>query len=233
MKIAPLLILFVCLFLVSCGNSTPTPNNTLPVKEFNFNFESGNEGWSSSFLGFDASNKDVFNFQTGTQSIPDLASKGMLLSATNPNKELVMYIQKQLSGLEPKQDYNLLYRIGLASNLSSDIACAGFEGKRTDVKINASTSEPKKTLEENLEILDLSVGPFQRVGVVGHSERSCEATEFAINNLGNLTPPFNAPLQVKTDANGNIWSAIVLDSSFEGTSTFYIDSVDITATPIE
>lgn len=238
MKIAPLLNLFVCLILCSlvlssCGNSAPTPTNNLPVKEYSFDFESGDEGWSSSFLGYDADNKDSFNFQSGNKNVPDINTTGMLLSANNPNGQLVMYLQKQLSGLEPNQKYNLLYRVGLATNLSSANTCVGFEGKRTEVKITAALNEPKQTLEDNIGILNLSSSPFQIVGSVGHTDRSCEATDYAINQLGNLNPPFNAPIEITSDAQGSIWSAVVLDSSFIGQSTFYIDSLDITATPIE
>lgn len=235
MKIAkafPLLILAASLLLSGCGNSAPKSNNTIPLKEFNFNFESGTEGWLSSFLGYDESNKDAFDFQSTTTTIPDLGSQGLMLSADNPNGQLVMYAQKQLSGLEAQQDYNLLYRVGLGSNVSSSTQCAGFAGKRTEVKISASVQEPKEALEENLELLDLGISSYQRIGVVGHKDRNCEATDYAINQISNIQAPFNAPVEIKSDANGQVWAVVVLDSSYVGKSTFYLDSIDITATPV-
>lgn len=221
------------LLIVSCGNSTPNLTPSLPLSEFNHSFENDQEGWSSSFLGYSVANKEAFDFKSGLEAIPDLGSKGLLLSANNPNSQLVMYVQKQLTGLEPKQDYNLLYKVALASNLSSENSCEGFQGKRTELKISASLQEPKKVLEENLEVLDLGTGPFQRIGVVGIKGRNCEDSTYAINQLSNITPPFNAPVQVTSDAQGKAWAVIVLDSSYIGKSTFYIDSIDITATPIE
>lgn len=219
--------------LVSCGNSQPTVSPSLPISEFSFNFENDTEGWMTSFLGYSDTNKEAFNFQTGIETIPDINSNGLLLSADNPNAQLVMYAQKKLSGLTPNQDYNLLYIVGLGSNLSSETNCDNFQGKRTEMKVSASVREPKAVLEENLELLDLGTGPFQRVGVVGHKGRSCEATDYAINKLDNIKAPFNAPIKVKSDANGAVWAVIVLDSSYEGKSTFYLDSVDITATPVK
>jgi len=221
------------LLIVSCGNSTPDITPSLPVIEFTNTFESTQEGWNSSFFGPSSDATESFNFKSGLEAIPDLESKGLLLSATSSDAGLVMYVQKQLTGFVANQDYNLLYKVGLASNLSSDTACEGFQGKRTVVKITAGEKEPKKVLAENLEILDLGTGPFQRIGVVGHKSRNCEDTNFAINTLSNLTPPFNSPVKITSDAQGKIWAAIVLDSSYIGQSKFYIDSIEITATPIE
>ena len=231
---AALLFLIVAssIFLASCGNSAPSITPSLPISEFNTTFEAGTEGWESSFLGYTGADKDSFNFKSGVSAIPDLDSKGLMFSANNINGQLVMYAQKQLSGLEPNQEYNLLYVVGLASNLSSSNSCIGFEGKRTELKVSASLQEPKKILEENLDILNLGTGPFQRVGVVGHKDRNCEDSAYAINQLGNLKAPFNAPVKITSDANGTIWTVVVLDSSFEGESKFYIDSIDITATPV-
>ncbi len=227
------LTLLSTLAITSCGNSTPNVTPSLPISEFSYTFETDQEGWSSSFLGYSAANKEAFDFQSSLESIPDLATKGLLLSANNPNAQLVMYAQKQLTGLVANQDYNLLYRVGLASNLSSENTCEGFQGKRTELKISASLQEPTKVLEENLNILDLGTGPFQRIGAVGHKGRNCEDSNYAINQLSNLKAPFNAPVQIKSDAQGTIWAVVVLDSSYIGQSVFYIDSIDITATPIE
>ena len=232
-KTLPLLItILASLFLVSCSNTKTTITPELPIVEFKDTFENSTNTWTSTFLGHTDSNKEDFNFQSEITAIPDLNSKGLMLSANNPNGQLAIITQKKLSGLSPNQDYNLLYIIALASNLSSDNSCPGLVGKRTAVKIAAGVKEPKLLLEENLEVLDLGTGPFQRVGDVGHQDRACEATDYAINQLGNLKAPFNAPLKITSDANGESWAAIVLDSSFVGQSTFYIDSIDITATPV-
>ncbi len=232
-KVILLSLLTICSFIItSCGNPAPSPTHDFPVKEYSFNFESGEQGWMSSFLGYSESNKNAFAFQSGVASIPDLGTQGLTLAANNPNGELVLFVQKQLSGLAPEHGYNLLYRIGLASNLSSSTKCEGFAGKRTEVKISASIQEPKQVLENNLDILNLNSNDYQRVGVVGHKDRPCEDTAYAINPINNIKAPFNAPVELTSDANGQLWAVIVLDSSYVGESTFYIDSIDITATPV-
>ena len=208
--------------------------------QFSDTFDDSAEGWVAGFADLPADYEpELYELDSGWGELPSgLAGNAMYISGDNHSDDLFMYFQKHITGLRPDTTYQAQFGIELASNTPAGMTgIGGSPGENVYVKAGAVGYEP--------EIITDDIGWLRLDIDKGNQESDGED----MINLGTLSNPNLDPdtstgdeyalmtlnsqgrnFQVTSDKDGSIWVVIGTDSGFEGATTVYYNSVEITLT---
>ena len=131
MKTIALIFSGVLVFsLYSCNNDEETINEPIGDDgvELTYNFESDEEGWDAALAEFPIDDEDLYEFEVEHTTSPLNDEEGaLLLSASNPNGNLFMYVSKQISGLQPSTQYQVSYNLDLITRVIIDTTNVGTD----------------------------------------------------------------------------------------------------------
>jgi hypothetical protein len=231
MRVPPMIALLA--LLASCGGAGSTPGLTT----FTVDFAQGAQDWTTGFSDYPVGQEQLFQLDSGLRPLPlppDQNRTGILLSGNNHSDDLFMFLTGRLTGLEPDQNYNLLFVVEFATNAAN--RCLGVGGSPGDsvfVKVGASPIEPKAKAVAGDYAMDLDKGNQATggsdaivVGNVGNGLTDCGNRVYTLKTLQN-TGTFTA----KTDSQGTIWAMVGTDSGFEGTTALYYTKIVVTLEP--
>lgn len=222
-----LLLAAVGLFFTACNDDAD--NDAL--FEFKYNFANDQNGWAGDFADYPV-NEDAFyelSFSHDTLPAPlDKTKKALRINGNNHSDDLFLFAKKKLTGLTPNKAYTVEFDFELASNLpTSSVGVGGGPGTATYVKAGASGTEPKKIAHQNFYEFNLDKGNQSQGGddaiVLGTLGISGNDFVYKLIKRTNDDQPFKA----KTDAEGNLWVFLGVDSGFEGIQTFYVTKATI------
>jgi hypothetical protein len=201
-------------------------------------FEVDNEGWTAGFADLPANwTDDLYELATEFRQLPDgLDGNGIYIQGHNRSDDLFMYLTKQITGLKPNTNYEVVLAIDIAANVpAAMMGIGGSPGESVYVKAGASTDEPIIS-SDDLGHLRISVDKGNQsshgsemlpIGNVANFE--VVGSEYRIKTLDNT----GRTVTVSTDDFGVLWLLVGTDSGFEGLSTFYYSAIEYQLTMVE
>lgn len=217
---------------------------------FAFSFEWSKEGWAGDFADYPADQDEAdFALVFDWRSLPEEVGgyrKGLYLSGQNSSDDLFMFLKRQVSGLEPNQEYDVTFEVKFATNAPS--GCAGIggpPGEAVRMKAGVARSEPVPVVgedgwwrlnvrkDENVEPPAGNTedeGVFVELGNIANGLEQCTGdAPYRMKTLHNK----RESLRYETDDDGSIWLYVGTDSGFEGTTSLYYDQIQLTFSPVE
>lgn len=225
-----LITIFCILFVViSCKKQ----HDTKPIAEYKFTFNNGNENWQSLFSDYPVGSEAFYELEFSNAFLPAPLEgniKSLKVRGKNHSDDLFSAIFRKFENLQPNKLYSVTFNIDVASN-----ALIGGVGVGGDPNLSLGVGGinylPNNTID-NLNhyrpnfISKIQSGisneVFRMVGKIGADETN--PPPYKIINRNNLTDPF----KITTNSNGEFWLMIATDSGFEGLTTLYYKSINIT-----
>ena len=214
---------------------------------YDFDFQSGPEGWEALFADYPAASTPAEQQQVDTfyellarhSALPaplDPSQGAMELHGHNHSDDLKMILKRRVTGLRPQTSYTFDFTVVLASNAPTGCAgVGGAPGESVVIKAGASTGEPSRVVGDSNHLrLTVDIGNQSTGGANGR----------VLGNFANSHPCFSGysdyelitrstaglpPLDVQTDAEGGAWLLFATDSGFEGATRAYVDRITVTA----
>lgn len=206
------------------------------AKEFIFDFQTGNEGWTGDFADYpnvpDVEDFYELEFSHSMLPAPLNSSEGALRqSGNNHSDDLFMFVKKKLTGLEPDTNYKIDIETEFATDVADGtVGVGGSPGENVYIKAGASTYEPMKIPDnsDNIYRMNIDKGNQARDGVnmklIGDF---ANGTDLNVYKLKVLRTP--SPVSVMSDSRGEIWVIVGTDSGFEATTTIYYNRIRVNA----
>lgn len=223
MKVSYLLLLAALgLFFTACEDD----DREDALFEFKYDFATSQNGWTGDFADYPVGEEAFYELSFKHDTLPaplDKTKKGLRIHGSNRSDDLFLFTKKKLTGLAPNTEYTIDFEFELASNLpTNSIGVGGGPGTSTYVKAGASAIEPQKLAKNNFYEFNLEKGNQSQPGndalVLGTLGISGEKFEYKLIERNSESQFF----KTKTDAEGNLWVYVGVDSGFEGIQTFYV-----------
>jgi hypothetical protein len=216
-------------------SSCEKDNDIAATKELNFNFQSDLEGWVGDFADYPSApdQEPMYQLQFSHAMLPNPlnTSDGALrLSGTNRSDDLFMFIKKKINGLEPNRNYTISIEIEIATNAPSGrVGVGGPPGESVYIKAGASTIEPLKVINNTNNHYSMNIdkgnqstdGPT--IKLIGNFANGTTSDDYRLKKLSN-----SLPVNVQSNANGELWLIVGTDSGFEANTTIYYNSIKAT-----
>ncbi len=202
----------------------------------NLPFDLGQDaaGWGGGFADLPVDyEQDSYLLDFGYIDSP-LGGKALMISSMNRSDDIFMYIKKQITaadGLSPNTTYLVTIEVVFATSAPAGaMGVGGAPGEAVYVKVGASSIEPVPVdkggfYELSVDKGQQSTGGYDAV-VVGNVAKLVN-DDFETYELKTLNNQDN-PIEVTTDADGNMWIFVGTDSGFEGLTTLYYTAVNVT-----
>jgi len=237
MRVKIIFWISLCLLLaalVSCSGSN------VQEYKFDFTFEEDQEGWVTGFADLPADPDPAFyELDSGWSELPSgLEGNAIYLSGHNHSDDLFMFLKVQVDGLKSNTIYQVLFSIDLASNTPEGLmGIGGSPGESVYVKAGAVDHEPE-VIEESDGWLRMNIDKGNQasegkhminLGTLANPNIDLDTftgEEYALMTLNNQDSLFT----VTTDIDGRVWVIAGTDSGFEGPTTVYYDTINITFT---
>lgn len=219
---------FLCLVFLSCSDDDDSP----VTQTFTYAFEQSTEGWSAGFSDYPADwDEGGFEFVSERRSLPDEvgeSSQTFFISGRNISDDLFMFLKRQITGLKPGHTYQLSFSIELASQYPEEsVGIGGSPGGSVYLKAGGSAEEPEPVEEDGEIRMNIDKGGQSQGGqdmsVLGNIGIPGDEFQYELIQRDNL----DDPLQVRSDASGNLWVIVGTDSGFEGTTALYYNSIEV------
>ncbi len=213
----------------------------VPTLSFSYTFDEDAEGWTGDFTDLPVDyDEDMYELEFGYEPLPEeLAEHGnaLMLSGQNRSDDLFMYVKKLLTaddGIEPETTYRIAFEVEFATDAPAGaVGAGGPPGEAVWVKVGAADVEPvpMEIIEADVPFYVLNVDKGRqnedgdnalRIGDVAKVECG-EFDVYELKTLDNLT----SPLEIKSDADGNLWIFVGTDSGFEGRTRLYYNRIDV------
>ncbi|RIV18510.1 hypothetical protein DYU11_28475 [Fibrisoma montanum] len=225
-------VLVSSLFIASCSQESTELGPNQPGVLYETNFQQSKDGWEADVVDYGPQIADI-QFKSDWVSLPsplNTNQKSIMVSSMNRSDDLFMYIRKKLTGLTPNTTYSLVFDVELASQYADNsVGIGGSPGSSVYLKAGASATEPKKELKNNFYEISIDKGNQAEGGrdalLLGTIGAGNDVTDYKLITRSNA----EKPLQVKTNANGELWLVVGTDSGFEGLTTLYYSKIKVTA----
>jgi hypothetical protein len=223
----------VIYFLVGCCKTDN--NQTLTGKIFTDDFTTGTDGWIGDYADYPTDSTLIPQYQLEFihTVLPDPlnTSDGALKqSGINRSDDLFMFIKKKIIGLEPNRNYTVDLKVDFASNAANNmVGVGGAPGEGVTIKAGAVSIEPIKIANtiENYYRMNIDKSNQSQSGmdmkVIGNFANGTDLNVYKIKQLNT-----SAPLDVRANQQGEIWLVIGTDSGFEGKTTIFYNSIQVT-----
>ena len=225
--------LILIFFLASCCKTDN--NKTLTGMIFTDEFTAGTDGWIGDFADYptDPAQTPMYQLEFTHAFLPDPlnTSDGALKqSGINRSDDLFMFIKKKITGLEPNRNYTVDLKVDFASNAADNMmGVGGAPGEDVTIKAGAVSIEPIKIANtiENYYRMNIDKSNQSQSGidmkVIGNFANGSDLNVYKIKQLNTSTP-----LNVRANQQGEIWLVIGTDSGFEGKTTIFYNSIQVT-----
>ena len=206
----------------------------------NTSFRGGDaQGWQAGFADYPVGEEEFYELESGIRDLPaELGTgKGYYISGNNHSDDLFMFLKRKLGtaqGLKRNTMYLARFDITFGSNVPTGCGgIGGSPGESVFLKAGASATEPKTTVDDqNHHQMTIDKGnqaqngrDASNVGNIANGE-SCD--------FAGPDPDYKSvrrthvhTSRVRTDSQGNLWVMIGTDSGFEGTTSLYIQSINV------
>lgn len=210
--------------------------------ERTFTFDESAEGWTGDIVDYPTyRTPEELEFVFERRSLPpelDAEGMGLYFAGRNTPDDLFMYAKRKLSGLQPRATYRIDFRLDIASNSPSGcVGIGGPPGEAVRVLVGAADVEPTAVVEDDWYRLNVNKDPNERVpgkrGAVAEVGNVANGVEQCTGDVPYRTitrTNAGAPVEVTADENGFAWVFVGTDSGFEGKTTLFYDTIQLTIT---
>ena len=243
MVITALLVAFI---MVGAG-CTRTGNGTTDGVTVEYDFRESDHGWTGGFTDLPVDYEpDSYQLDFGHVERPAEVGQGraLMLSGMNRSDDLFMFVTKGLTaadGIEANTTYRIVFEVEFATDAPAGaFGVGGPPGEAVWVKVGAAPIEPMPVEQLDMGddyyyLLNVDKGRQNedgenaiRIGDVA-KEQNEEFDVYELKTLDNA----DAPLEMTSDSEGNLWLLVGTDSGFEGRTTLYYTSITATLVPVE
>lgn len=245
--------------IVDSGNVIDTdagvPDGGLPLTDaavdmdpeqqlvFTYEFSDDAMGWEAGFSDYFPDMQEDMDWVGGFQAAdetPDDVGAAFTLQGTNTSDDLFMFMKKRLTrddGIIDSAVYDLSFEIAFYSNAPSGcVGIGGAPGESVYLKAGASAVEPEPVLvgDGGLEQVRLNVDKGNQstggeaAGVVGNVANGVACEEMP-SGFVLVTKSYTLEEPVEASEDGELWLFVGTDSGFEGRTTLYYESIEVTA----
>ncbi len=222
-----LLLLVAVLSFTACEDETGEDF----AFQFDYNFATSQNGWTGDFADYPVGEEEFYELSFSHDTLPsplDKTQKALKIHGSNRSDDLFMFAKKRLNGLAPNTEYIIEFNFEMASDApQNSVGIGGSPGAATYIKAGAHATEPIKVAKEGFYELNLDKGQQSQGGknavVIGTLGHNGSDFGYKLIQRSNDSQEFKA----KTDAEGNLWVFIGVDSGYEGKTTFYITKATI------
>lgn len=221
--------ILVLAIILACGNDDEQQDDNRMT--FSYEFSADTEGWIGDFADYPAGEEENYGLEFGYSLLPeplDNTQGSLKLSGRNHSDDLFMFVTKEISGLNPNQEYQLIFEVEFASNVANgQFGIGGSPGESVYVKAGASDIEPEKEEDElGWYRLNIDKGNQSTDGedmlVIGNFANGTDENIYTLKTLST-----SAPMRVTASSEGTLWLLLGTDSGFEGETTIYINKIEI------
>ncbi|MEM9325658.1 MAG: hypothetical protein AAGA85_08385 [Bacteroidota bacterium] len=221
---------------ISCGDDD---SEVSPEIQFTYDFTSGTEGWTGDFADYpnDEGVEEFYELDFTHSTLPEPLETNLgslKQSGSNRSDDLFMFVKKQVTGLEPNQDYAVTIRIEIATDAASGaVGIGGAPGESVYLKAGATAIEPRKVLDDtdNHFRMNIDKGNQSQDGDdmknIGDFANGTDEFTYVLKTLET-----NIPLLATADSNGELWVTVGTDSGFEGITTIYYNTIEVSINAI-
>lgn len=197
-------------------------------------FGGGTRGWNAGYSDYPSGQGTQYQLAAGIRPLPtDLGANrgnGFMVSGNNRNRDLFAFLKRRLGRadtLSPNSTYQVRYVIRLASNLTEQ------QGEDVALKAGAAATEPRGNMRDPRSQLIMNVnkgdqeigGPAASVaGVIGNGTAQARYRSLDFKHVHTTL--------VTTNARGELWALVGVDSGFQGMNTIYFQNIDIRLVPV-
>ncbi len=218
---------FMLMVLATCNDKNFVHPNPLTLL---WDFNSGTEGWSGDFAEYPAGEEDYYELLFMHDTLPeplDQNQGALMLSGSNHNGDLFMFVKRKVTGLDPNTAYYITFTVEFASNEPETPDASGGGGNLIHVAAGASTVEPSKILGENniykMNIEKCNEGEDgENMMVIGNFINETKQPVYALKTIENAQPFY-----CTTNEQGEVWVIIGTDSALDTTTTIYYNSITV------
>lgn len=218
--------------LLSCENKDETIREKVVIDS---NFDQSTDNWTADLAEYSIeTDTSIIEFRYGRKSLPaslDKSRRAFMMQSHNRSDDMFMYLKRKVTGLRANQAYNVVFNIELATNSpANSVGIGGSPGSSVFLKAGASGIEPSKKLEQGFYKFNLDKGEQANEGkelfLIGNIANGLETEDYKIIQRNNETKS----VEVKSNANGEVWLCVGTDSGFEGLTRIYYDKIKATIT---
>ena len=229
------LIALYCLGLLQGCNLDLNSDSSDQNLSFNYDFESGAQGWIAGFSDYPSDYKDlsIYELASGVMALPaDTSKHGFYLAGHNRSDDLFMFIKTKVTGLQASSRYIASVKIDLLSDKGEDcFGIGGSPGSSVYIKFGFADVEPKQAeYYMNIDKGNQLAGGTNAntLGDIVVKGEECEIGRFLPKVIASTSENH---LELTSNADGSIWLFVGSDSGFEGLTQLYYDNITITLTP--
>ncbi|MFO7636819.1 MAG: hypothetical protein R6W96_05890 [Clostridia bacterium] len=238
MKVNKYLVLaVVAVFVMALVGCRGGQSKDLSIK---YDFKDTSHGWSGGFTDLPVDyDEDMYGLLLAHVTKPDNLGPGkaLKLSGLNASDDLFMYLKKKLTttdGIEANTTYLVRFTVEFATDAPAGaVGIGGPPGEAVWMKVGAAPFEPVRVAQTDtphpLWVTNVDKGHQNedgehaiRIGDVAKVDND----EFDVYEMKTLDNK-DRPLEVTSDANGNLWIFVGTDSGFEGRTTLYYTEIKV------
>ncbi len=231
MKALLLSTTFFCCLSALTGCDTEVNLGQSPQK-FSYDFNLGAQNWQVAYSDYPADYEqiEIYEREHGIRPLPaGFSGQGLMISGHNHSADLFMFMKRRISGLTPSTRYKANVNLSFLSNIG--IGCygaGGSPGESVYMKFGYAETEPmQEGYYLNVPKGNQAEGGAQAkvIGNIATKGANCEDTAYKNKTIKTSVAQ---ELEFTTNADGSIWIFIGTDSGFEGLTTLYYRSVELT-----
>lgn len=215
--------------MTGCTSATTETSSGLQ-----FDFAQNDNGFTPIFADYpyDEGAEEFYEFQHSYGEVPiPGAGNGIFISGNNHSADLFMGYVKMLDGFAPARTYHFTMSFKLATDVESNlVGIGGAPGESVAVKCGITPTEPVAMVVEsealNYYRMNIDTGNQSNSGkdmiVVGDMAKTEN------NRPGKYEfKEFQAEFDVTANIRGEVFLIIGTDSSFEATTSYYLDDISV------
>jgi hypothetical protein len=202
--------------------------------EIVYDFHAGVHGWIADFTDYQDGQDDIYEFESGQRALPlplDTTRRAFMLSSMNRSDDMFQYIRQRIGGLEAGTEYEIRYRVQIATNAGKGcVGVGGAPGESVWLKTGASQAEPKPVLEHGDWRLSVDKGEQAAegeaaiiLGDMASSSTDCTNAPYELKNFDSQ----QRRVVARTDDHGRLWLFAGTESGFESRTRIYITRIQV------
>jgi len=243
LRLPVLLSAFLFPLLASCSlfGSDSAYDPEVEPGVYQFDFETGSQGWESLFAAYFVEYADQFELEADHRSLPaslDASQEALFISGNNASDALYMFFKRHIEELKPNTTYQVAFEVEIASQVGTGcVGGGGAPGESVDVMGLALPSEPTKVEQETMYVLNESTRESirtdwerERSSLLGNitNDLSCEESferggPFRLKRLESAQDFW----RVQADEEGGVWLLVGTSSGFEGKTSLYYNEITV------
>lgn len=194
------------------------------------NFQQDLNGWLGDYALYQDANKDSVRFVSGRNRLVsplDTTNYGFKVEGRNDEDSLFLYAKKKVSGLNSSRTYLVYYSVDLSSSYPDT---ANSPGRMGSLKVGASVDEPKvvQNTETKYNGIAIKKGLWSVDGkemvILGNLSNTATTPGYKLIGYNNNAKP----LEIKPNAQGEIWLCVGADTHYKGVTTVFFDRIKVT-----